>query len=376
MRDGPSPEGGSALAELARANRRLRDAQEELRRAGKLAAVGELAASVAHEINNPLTSILGFAELLREDPDPDELDGHLERIVVAARRAKGVVQDLLTLAREATVAHRPTDLKKVVYRVLESYSERFVELEIDGFRDVDSDLPMYEADARGLEEMVSHLVDNAVRAVSEGPERCLGVRVARREPGVWITVEDTGPGIAPRDGHRIFEPFFTTRDVGDGQGIGLPLAYSAARAHGGTLRLDRTGPSGSSFVAELALRPSPEPALPHLRGARILVIDRDRRTVEATRGRCGPDATILSAERWESGLDRLAAGGVARVVVGIDDAPPVPRLLDALERGAENPIDRVQLVGSRLLDRDTRALLDVRDVPHAYQPLSPRDLFP
>jgi signal transduction histidine kinase len=252
----PFNEGEVALLEataqqiaIALDNARL---SSELVHAEKLSAVGELASGVAHEINNPLTTILGLAQLLLSRSDvPAAIRDRIALVADEASRAAEIVQNLLMFARHYPPERRPCSLVDAVHRViaLKSY-----QLEQDKVRvTVDmADCPTVWADENQMQQVLLNLVQNAHQAMARQPgERKLTVQLRPRERHVAIEVLDTGPGIAPHLLSRIFDPFFTTKPPGEGSGLGLSVSYGIVGQHGGRLYAENRPEGGAMFVVEL-----------------------------------------------------------------------------------------------------------------------------
>jgi len=229
-----------------------RRTEEQLIFAGRMAAVGTLAAGVAHEINNPLTTILGLAQLLlsRADVTP-AVHERIALMADEASRAAGIVQNLLMFARHYPPERRPCSLVDAVQRViaLKSY-----QLELDKVR-VTTELdhaPIVWADENQMQQVLLNLVQNAHQAMArqEG-ERVLTVRLRPRDRHVAIEVLDSGPGIPASLLSRIFDPFFTTKPPGEGSGLGLSVSYGIVGQHGGRLYAENRPEGGAMFVVEL-----------------------------------------------------------------------------------------------------------------------------
>jgi two-component system NtrC family sensor kinase len=239
-------------SETRRQLEELQLAQTQLVRAEKLSAVGELASGVAHEINNPLTTILGQAHLLLARHDMTEyVRERLTVIAEEASRAARIVQNLLVFARHYPPERRPTLLKDLVVRVLDLVA---YQLEKDKIRTVTQfeDAPPLLVDEHQLQQVLLNLVQNAHHAMAKHRgERVLTVRVRAPRHHAVIEVLDTGPGIAPEVLPRVFDPFFTTKPPGEGSGLGLSVSYGIVTEHGGRLRGENRPEGGAVFSIEL-----------------------------------------------------------------------------------------------------------------------------
>ena len=240
-------------SETVRQLEELRRTQAQLVHAEKLSAVGELASGVAHEINNPLTTILGQAHLLLDHSDvTPHVRDRVKIIADEASRAARIVQNLLLFARHYPPERRPCSLADQVRRVIELIG---YQLELDQIRiemDVVSSPPVW-ADENQMQQVVLNLVQNAHQAmVKQEGERVVTVRIRAVGATVLLEVLDTGPGIEPDALSRLFDPFFTTKPPGEGSGLGLSVSYGIVTEHKGRLRGEnRTDRRGAIFTVEL-----------------------------------------------------------------------------------------------------------------------------
>ncbi|RMG86061.1 MAG: HAMP domain-containing protein [Candidatus Dadabacteria bacterium] len=234
--------------ELEASLRRLRETQEELVRSGRLAALGAMAAGVAHEINNPLATIQGNLDILelkiRRGLDCGE---ELARLRSQAERMRGIVVNLLTLAREHRAEVEPTDPLAVARRVR---AEKEPKARAKGVRLEDEGpeaLPPVAANPGRLAQVFENLLENALEATPEGGTVTL--RAGADEAAVWVAVADTGPGVPPEHREKIWNPFYTTR--GSGTGLGLSIAHALVEEHKGQIRLDCPPEGGAVFTVTL-----------------------------------------------------------------------------------------------------------------------------
>jgi two-component system NtrC family sensor kinase len=221
--------------------------------AEKMAAVGQLAGGVAHEINNPLGGILAFAQIMsREDRSSEDLE-NLKLITDAAMRAKRIVESLLRFSRRPKEHERGTvDLTQVAEDALFLLQPQLKEGHFEVVREYEPASTL--GNTNQLQQIVVNLVVNALQAM--GKQGKVSVAVRSGSPGyVQLSVTDTGPGIPPEIAKRIFEPFFTTKPEGKGTGLGLSICYQIAEEHGGTIRVEAGPEGGAMFILELPAAP-------------------------------------------------------------------------------------------------------------------------
>jgi PAS domain S-box-containing protein len=235
------------LSEERRVEAQLRDSEQ-------LAALGELVAGVAHEVNNPLAGISALAELLSSEPlSPEQLES-ARLIKREADRAAGVIRDLLTFARRQGPSRAPVDLAEVVRLAarLRAHSLRAADVALE--LDFDPRTPPVLGDAARLQQVVLNLIINAEHALRDVAVRRLVIRAApatAAADGVMLTIVDTGSGMTEEVRRRAFEPFFTTKPAGHGTGLGLSVSYGIIRAHDGTITVESEPGRGASFTIVL-----------------------------------------------------------------------------------------------------------------------------
>jgi PAS domain S-box-containing protein len=231
----------------------LKRLEEQLIQAEKLAAMGQMLAGVAHELNNPLTAILGVTELLRERPGADESTRRqLELTHRQARRAARIVQNLLEFSRPASPQKKPLDLNNILERTLQlhEHSLRRNNIEVD-FR-LPAELPGVVGDANQLIQIFLNLITNAEQAIREVRDSGrIQIRAGRIGNQLAITVQDDGVGIRPEALQRVFDPFYTTKRPGGGTGLGLSICMSIIREHGGNIEAETLPAGGSAFTIYL-----------------------------------------------------------------------------------------------------------------------------
>ena len=305
-----------------------RELRVRLMESDRLAAVGELVAGVAHEVNNPLSSISAFAQLLlRETTLSASQRESIDVIRTETTRASQVVKDLLAFARRSEPQRAPLDVNAVVARTVRMRQYQFTEASVRLETDLADDLPSVIGDARQLQQVCLNLLTNAVQAMSTRGGGDLRVRSYAIEGRVRLEVSDTGTGISPDVRAHIFEPFFTTKREGEGTGLGLSVSYGIVTAHGGTIEVTETSATGTIFRVTLPSVSSPpsdadglgEPTRFTLRsplaGIRLLFVDDEpslRSGMEAFGAMRG--FSVVVAADGAAALEAARASGVDAVV--------------------------------------------------------------
>ncbi len=232
--------------ETCRAYEDLRRTQEQLLQSEKMSAVGQLIAGVAHELNNPLTAILGYAQLLETEGLNDRATDFVAKLFKQAQRTHRVVQNLLSFARQRKPQKQEVDLRTVLDETLalRDYDIKVNNIKIE--REIGPSLPAVTGDAHQLEQVFLNIINNAVDAVLEvGRGGTLKMRVYSQDGYVVAEFQDSGSGI--KEPNRIFEPFYTTKSVGKGTGLGLSICYGIVKEHGGDISA-RNAPGGGAII--------------------------------------------------------------------------------------------------------------------------------
>ncbi|GAC1619122.1 MAG: hypothetical protein PVS2B2_02950 [Candidatus Acidiferrum sp.] len=232
----------------------LRRTQEQLLHSEKMAAVGQLIAGVAHELNNPLTAILGYSQLLTTSGQIGPLGiEYSEKLYKQAQRTHRIVQNLLSFARQHKPERSPVKINQTVEDTL---ALRDYDLRMSNIRlhlELAEGLPMIAADPHQLQQVFLNMVNNAVDAMLEkSQEGDLWVKTGSREEFLFVEFTDSGPGVT--DPSRVFDPFYTTKPVGKGTGLGLSICYGIVSEHGGAIRVQNAPPRGACFTIELPLQ--------------------------------------------------------------------------------------------------------------------------
>ncbi|HEV2670815.1 MAG TPA: ATP-binding protein [Gemmatimonadales bacterium] len=370
--------------------------ETQLVQSEKLAAVGQLVSGVAHELNNPLTSIAGLSEFLLEQKELGKKDrGHLQVIQEQAERAGRIVRNLLTFARKGTGERAPVDLNDVIRRTLSltAYDHKLTDITVT--RALSGALPEVLGDRHGLQQVVLNLVTNAAHAVAENPrDRPREITVSTWFDGqVHLRVADSGPGIPEQVRQSVFTPFFTTKEPGKGTGLGLSITYSIVESHGGHITIEPAPASGgAAFRVDLppapadvvaqaktpaAAQPEGSTAGTHFVKRTILLVDGDpavQRTIKALFARDGHDVEVAGDP--QHALDLAQRGGFDLVITDARAMAPGKRgVLLAEELVAKLPALRERIIVAtgdvRPTTEETLTRLGVR---YVRKPFNLRDL--
>jgi two-component system NtrC family sensor kinase len=358
----------------------------------KLAAMGQLVSGVAHELNNPLTSILGLAEFLLETPNAPAHE-HVGVIREQADRAARIVRDLLAFARRGPAVSEPVDLNAVARRAagLMEYELRLRGIVMDW--DLTRGIPRVAGNPHELEQVVLNLLANATHAVHELPadRRRIGMRTWATGGVAALAVSDSGPGIPADLKGRVFDPFVTSKGPGQGTGLGLSICYRIVETHGGMIHAEDAPGGGTTFVIELPVRSDlPERAaegdrqrtlrpsggmstVP--RGRRILLMDDDpavQRTIAALFAHEGQQ--VQQARDAAHALELLRDGGYDLIIVDARAAVSAgERLADVIRTRHPDVRPRTILLTADVREETDRWLAGM-GVPYFRKPFNVREL--
>lgn len=293
--------------------------QAQLIHAEKLSIVGRLISGVVHEINNPLTAVVGYAELLATQEEmPSQLREDLKYIHENAVRCRDIMGNLLRFSRKEKLKKRPIQIKDVVVNAIKLMEYRLMKTEfIEVHQDLPHDLPPVFADSRQLEQVMVNLIQNACDALTEisGPKR-LSIKGKRQDDFVIVSVEDNGPGIPQNLRNKIFEPFFTTKEEGKGTGLGLAICQDILQEHGGSLSIDNSSASGTRFLIKLHIfkrgtiaTQEESKTIPPIPNKRVLIIDDETDLLPLMRQVLIEDGDKVEiATSGQDGLQKLTDG--------------------------------------------------------------------
>jgi PAS domain S-box-containing protein len=376
----------SDITERKQAQEQFQRQRDALYQSEKLATMGQLLAGVAHELNNPLSIVMGQAALLRQSVQHKHQMQRAEKIVQAAERCARIVNNFLALARQRPPERHPVQVNQVVREAVEllAYPLRVDNVEVVWA--LAEEVPVLWADTHQLHQLVVNLVVNAHQAMREvaGPRRLtVATGVSAGGGQVWMEVRDTGPGVAEELEGRIFEPFFTTKSLGVGTGLGLSLCQGIVEGHRGKIGVERGQGRGAVFRVELPVEGPEETAVAVVteapmvpRAARILVVDDEP-------GIAGVLAEVLQLDghvvetvgNGEAALGKLALGGYELILSDIR-MPELdgPSLYRELERRDPRLLRRMIFLTGDTLSPGTREFLEQTGAPCLSKPFALSDV--
>lgn len=359
--------------------------RERLFQSEKMASVGQLVSGVAHELNNPLTGISGFAQLLLARGLDPERERHVTTIYEEAERASKIVQNLLSFARRRPPAKSEVDLNVLIQRVLElrDYDLRVHDIEVQ--RSFTEPLPACLADPHQIQQVLLNVITNAEHAIRAGGRPGL-LQIATMASGdrVRVVIADNGTGIADEHRRRLFDPFFTTKPVGEGTGLGLTISYGIIEEHGGRIEADNTADGGAVFTIDLpaiqrlagapeAEPPAPEPPAPR---RAILVVDDEPSIRELLAGLLLADGHQVETVRTGAeALARLAERSFDAIITDIR-MPEMDGMVfyDQLLQRFPQLQGKVIFTSGDTVSPDTRAFIDTLGAPFFSKPFKLREV--
>jgi PAS domain S-box-containing protein len=232
----------------------LKQMEQQLIMTDRLASIGELVSGIAHELNNPLTGVIGFSQLLMEKEVDEDIREDLVVVAGEAQRAAKIVKNLLTFARKHAPVKQPSRINTILEDVLNlrAYEQKVSNIEV--ITQLDPELPEVMVDYFQIQQVFLNIVINAEYFMIEAHKKGTLTITSERLPGhVRVTISDDGPGIPPENVKRIFDPFFTTKEVGKGTGLGLSICHGIVTEHGGKIYVESLNGKGATFVVELPI---------------------------------------------------------------------------------------------------------------------------
>jgi PAS domain S-box-containing protein len=360
--------------------------REALHQSEKLAALGELLASVAHELNNPLSVVVGQALLLKETAKDQAIADRASKIGSAADRCSRIVRTFLAMARQQPMERRPIDLNRVVELAIEVTAYSLRAADIDVRLSLSRDLPSVWGDADQLNQVLTNLILNAQKALEscKSPRRIKIITQYRENSReVVLKIKDNGPGIPDQIRSRIFEPFFTTRQVGTGTGIGLAFCHRIVTTHGGTIEVDSASVGGASFLLRLPVtrvsRTAQDTttvdtvATPE---ANVLVVDDEVAVAEMLCDILEDEGhNVAIAHSGSQALDILATRDFDLVLSDLR-MPDIdgPAMFDAIRETRPELVSRVAFITGDTMSARIRSFLQDSGRPYIEKPITPQDV--
>ena len=340
----------------------LRQTQEQLLQSEKMAAVGQLISGVAHELNNPLTAILGYSQLLKSEELTSGRGGnYVDKLYKQAQRTHRIVQSLLSFARQHKPERTPVQLNQILEDTLtlREYDLKLHKIQVN--REFDPQLPLTGGDFHQLQQVFLNILNNAVDAVNEngGPGE-IWIRTEKVKDQLLVSVTDNGKGVS--EPNRIFDPFYTTKPVGKGTGLGLSICYGIIKEHGGEIGVQNTPPHGATFMVSLPLVSLS--SLPVIDGAsrvsedstsRVLLVDDEESILHVEQEILAAHGIDVKMARstWEA-IAILKAQPVDIAVIDIEMPGEIstPGLFNWIEQNHPGLASRVIFTASNMHDAD------------------------
>jgi len=374
------------LTEQRSVEEQMRRQRDALYQSEKLSAMGQLLASVAHELNNPLSVVVGQSLLLQETTTEPRVIERASKIGNAADRCARIVKTFLAMARQQPTEMTSVSLNEVVDTALEVTGYALRSHDIDVVVELPGDLPPLWADADQLNQVLTNLIVNAQQALEEqaGPRRIkLRTDYDAAAKQLVLEVSDNGPGMPPEVRTRIFEPFFTTKGKGSGTGIGLAVSHRILATHGGTISCESTSGRGTTFSIRLPASP-PESAAAEGRarrarkpaGLQVLVVDDEPDVADVIAELLRSDGhNVEVVDSGEAALNRAAESDFDLVLSdirmpGLDG----PALYARLAETRPELVGRVAFITGDMLSPNARQFLEAADCPRLEKPVTLSEL--
>ena len=358
--------------------------QDQLIQSEKMSAIGQLIAGIAHDLNNPLASVVGFADFLTEVPNvPAGIREPLMVVREEAERASAIVRNLLGFARKQDHQRRPTSLKPLLDATFVLLRNQLMAQRVEAQIEIEPDLPMPDVDPNQIQQVFVNLINNAAQAIaSTGRPGNIVVRARRWLDGVAIDIIDDGPGMSETLAAQVFEPFFTTKAEGEGTGLGLSISQGIVKEHGGRIMLSSEEGRGSTFTVQLPLStrsaapPEDTGSRAPTRRLRVLVVDDEPHILHYMRATLEAWGHIpLEASDGEEALARATTEQFDLIISDLR----MPRFggrefYEELLR--VNPAMAARLVFSTgdTVRGDTLTFLETLDRPYLHKPFSLAEL--
>ncbi len=366
------------LEQTREAYETLRRTQQQLLQSEKMAAVGQLISGVAHELNNPLTAILGYSQLLNsEDVSGARSQEYVEKLHRQAQRTHHIVQSLLSFARQRKPHRAPVNLHQILEDtlLLREYDLRVKKIRVH--RDFDPNLPATSADFNQLQQVFLNILNNAMDAIHDtGEPGEIWIRTQASDGRLRVELTDSGSGV--QSPHRIFDPFYTTKPVGKGTGLGLSICYGIVKEHGGDIEARNSPPRGATFVITLPLllgssspMPDNESGTKCLLRGKVLLVDEVETVLqleEEVLGAAG--ASVRLARRPDQAIEILKREPVDAIVCDakLHGEDSVAELYGWIEKARPELSSKVLFTISSAGEEETLKFLRAKGCPILRKP--------
>ncbi len=369
------------ITERKWAEEKEKQLQQELDIASRLASIGEMASGIAHEINNPLTSVIGFSQLLMYKDLPNDVKKDLEVIDHEAKRVAKIVEGLLTFARQRKQGSEYVDINEVISQTLELRSYPMKVNNIEATTCLAPNLPYTMADANQLQQVFLNIILNAEKEMTNthGKGKLL-VKTEKVGDSIRVSFKDNGPGIIKEDLGKVFDPFFTTREVGEGTGLGLSICHGIIVSHNGRIYAKSTLGKGATFIIELPIVADTKQAEDtevveeetwHGRGSKILVVDDEPAILDFLNCLLTDQGyKVETAGRAENVLKKIESGKYDLILVDIK-LPGMNgiELYRRIEEVAPDLANKVMFITGDVMQTTTKAFLDRTGAAYISKPI-------
>ncbi|MBN2462028.1 MAG: response regulator [Dehalococcoidia bacterium] len=357
----------------------------------KLASVGELVSGVAHEINNPLTGVIGYAQLLADRQDvPHDVKDDLQKIYEESQRTVRIVQNLLRFARQYKPEKNLVDINELLERTLELEAYKLSTGNIELSTKLAADIPLILADYNQLQQVILNIVTNAQQAMDETKRKGkITVVTDAVEDYARISIADNGPGIEQENITRIFDPFFTTKPEGSGSGLGLSVCHGIITEHEGNLYAESTPDKGTTFIIELpiamgeqavikegkATEKKSRPSQRKLAGKILIVEDEPAIRAVLTRNLSARGYQVQAVSNGNDALGKLANNIYDLLLFDLKMPGMSGReLYEAVKKKHPNSAKRVVFITGDVMTADTRDFLASTGRPYLIKPFDSKDI--
>lgn len=372
------------ISERVRSDREREQLRARLAQTEKMSAIGVFVSGAAHELNNPLTSVLGFAQLLADRHAEPDLRRDLERIASGARRCKNIVENLMAFAATLRPERVRVSMNELVLEAIAGHKDRLREINAELSLDLAPDLPDASADAGQLIQAFNLILDNAFKALAEtSSRRLLNVTTSLEGDHARAEFADSGPGVKEEHMSRVFEPFFTTRPVGAGAGLGLSVAYGLVAAHDGRIGVRNRPGGGAVFTVEVPAGVVPDlaeagdaPAAGPSRPT-ILIVDDESVIVDLLREVFeGMAARIDTAANGLAGLEKIRSNDYDLILLDLR-MPDLSgqQIYEELARRLPKVLDRLIFMTGDTLTADVQRFIEQVGNPCLAKPFSVKNVI-